>query len=135
MDPHPTRPRPRDQHGFNGEQRTGCAPCCPASAWRRACPDLAFFEPRWTPAGWDRRRVVVVRRRVRAWRREPFRLDPFEPRERGLDLEFKAVLASKRVLARAVALFHEGRARREARTGDAGDACRFPATALLRDAR
>ena len=91
-------------------------------AWRSAGPDLAFFEPRWKPAGWDRRRrVVVVRRRVPARRREPLQLDLFEPREHGF--EFKAVVTNKRVRARAVALFHEGRGAQEAMFAELKSQC------------
>ena len=90
--------------------------------WRRAGPGLAFFEPRWKPASWDgRRRVVVVRRRVPARRKEPLQLDLFEPREHGF--EFKAVVTNKRVRARAVALFHEGRGTQEATFAELKSQC------------
>ena len=92
-------------------------------AWRRAGPDVAFFEPRWKPAGWNRRRrVVVVRRRVPMRRREPLQLDLFEPRELGF--EFKAVVTNKkRVRARAIALFHEGRGAQEAMFAELKSQC------------
>ena len=80
--------------------------------WRRASADVAFFELRWKPASWKRRRrLVVVRRRVPLRRRDPLQLDLFEPREHGF--EFKVVATNKRVRARAVALFHEGRGAQE----------------------
>ncbi len=48
--------------------------------WRRAGKDVSFFELRWKPAGWHRRRrLVVVRRRVPLRRKEPLQLDLFEP--------------------------------------------------------
>ena len=90
--------------------------------WRRAGPGVSFFEPRWKPAGWrSRRRVVVVRRRVPVRRKEPLQLDLFEPREHGF--EFKAVVTNKRVGARAVALFHEGRGAQEAMFAELKSQC------------
>ena len=80
--------------------------------WHRAGRGLTCFEPRWRPAGWDRRRrVVILRRRVPVRRKGPLQLDLFEPREHGF--EFKAVVTNKRVRARSVALFHEGRGAQE----------------------
>ena len=90
--------------------------------WRRAGPGLAFFEPRWKPASWEgHRRVVVVRRCVPARRKEPLQLDLFEPREHGF--EFKAIVTNKRVRARAVALFHEGRGAQEATFAELKSQC------------
>lgn len=90
--------------------------------WRRAGPDLAFFEPSWKPAGWDRRRrVVVLRRRVPVRRKEPLQLDLFEPRGHGF--EFKAVVTNKRASARGVARFHEGRGAQEAMFAELKSQC------------
>ena len=90
--------------------------------WRRAGKDVSFFELRWKPAGWHRRRrLVVVRRRVPLRRKEPLQLDLFEPREHGF--EFKAVATNKRVRARTVALFHEGRGAQEAMFAELKSQC------------
>ena len=67
------------------------------------------------------RRVVVVRRRVPARRKEPLQLDLFEPREHGF--EFKAVVTNKRVRAPAVALFHESRGTQEATFAELKSQC------------
>lgn len=90
--------------------------------WRQASGDVDFFELRWKPASWHRRRrLVVVRRRVPARRKEPLQLDLFEPREHGF--EFKVVATNKRVRAGAVALFHEGRGAQEAMFAELKSQC------------
>ena len=90
--------------------------------WRRAGPDTAFFELPWKPAGWDRgRRMVVLRQRVPAHRKEPLQLDLFEPRQHGF--EFKVVVTNKRASARNVARFHEGRGAQEAMFAELKSQC------------
>ena len=90
--------------------------------WHRAGPDLTYFEPRWKPASWGRhRRVVVLRLRVPERRKEPLQLDLFEPREHGF--EYKAVVTNKRVRARGVARFHEGRGAQEAMFAELKSQC------------
>ena len=57
--------------------------------WRRASRDVDFLELCWKPAGWNRRRRLVV-----------VRLGSSAP---------QGAAAAKRVRALAVALLHEGR--------------------------
>ena len=90
--------------------------------WHCAGPDLACFEPRWKPASRGRRRrVLVLRRRVPERRKEPLQLDLFEPREHGF--EYKVVVTNKRVRARSVARFHEGRGAQEAMFAELKSQC------------
>ena len=80
--------------------------------WRRIDEGLAFFEMQWKPNRWSKRyRFVVVRKRVPVQRKEPIQLGLFEPHEYGYD--FKVIVTNKRVQAKRLVAFHEGRGSQE----------------------
>ena len=92
--------------------------------WRRIDGDRSFFEPAWKPRSWGRRRrLVVVRTRTRLQRKGPVQLDLFAPHVRGW--EFKVIVTNRRVKAKAVVAFHDGRGSQEAVFGELKSQCRM----------
>ena len=80
--------------------------------WRRIDEELSFFESQWKPNRWSERyRFVFIRKRVRRQNKMPIQLDLFVPHEEGYD--FKVIVANKRVRAKRVVRFHEGRGSQE----------------------
>ncbi len=80
--------------------------------WRRVDEQLDYFETRWKPKSWaSRYRFLFIRKRVICQRKGPLQLDLFVPRES--DYEFKVIVTNKRVRARKVVAFHEGRGAQE----------------------
>lgn len=71
-----------------------------------------YFEQRWKPKSWRRRRrFVFIRTEVRQQHKEPVQLDLFVPYQYGY--QFKAILTNKAESAREVLLFHNGRGAQE----------------------
>ena len=90
--------------------------------WRRIDGSRGFFEPAWKPKSWGRRRrLVVVRTRTRRQRKGPVQLDLFVPHVHGW--EFKVVVTNRRVKAKAVVAFHDGRGSQEALFGELKSQC------------
>ena len=80
--------------------------------WRRLDDDVSYFETSWKPKSWDKRhRFLFVRKRVNRQNKAPLQLDLFVPHEEGYD--FKVIVTNKRVGAKHVAAFHEGRGAQE----------------------
>ena len=80
--------------------------------WRRVDKNTGFFEPAWKPKSWGRRRrLVVVRTRTRLQRKGPVQLDLFVPQVHGY--EFKVAVTKRRVKAKSVVGFHDGRGSQE----------------------
>jgi len=80
--------------------------------WYRVNSETWYFELSWKPASWLRRfRFIVVRRRKRERRKGLVQLDLFVPYKEGY--EFKVIVTNKKVCARAVVAFHEGRGSQE----------------------
>lgn len=80
--------------------------------WRRIDAQLSFFESQWKPDSWSNRyRFLFIRKRVRRQNKEPIQLDLFVPHEE--DYEFKVIVTNKRVGAKRVVTFHEGRGSQE----------------------
>ena len=80
--------------------------------WRRIDEELSFFESQWKPNRWSERyRFVFIRKRVRRQNKMPIQLDLFVPHEEGYD--FKVIVTNKRVRAKRVVRFHEGRGSQE----------------------
>ena len=80
--------------------------------WRRIDEELSFFESQWKPKSWSERyRFLFIRKRVRRQNKEPIQLDRFVPHEEGYD--FKVIVTNKRVRAKRVVVFHEGRGSQE----------------------
>lgn len=80
--------------------------------WERLNKDLGFFELRWKPKSWNRRyRFLFVRTRSAIRDKEPIQLDLFVPQVYGY--EFKVIVTNKKIRAREVIRFHNGRGAQE----------------------
>jgi hypothetical protein len=80
--------------------------------WTRLNDDLGYFELRWKPKVWSRRyRFLFVRNRAVVRDKEPIQLDLFVPQVYGY--EFKVVITNKKIRAREVIRFHNGRGAQE----------------------
>lgn len=72
----------------------------------------SFFETDWKPKSWHRRhRFVCIRQRSRAQYKGAVQLDLFTPYEYGYD--FKVIITNKRVSAKKVLTYHNGRGAQE----------------------
>ena len=80
--------------------------------WRHLDERCDFFESRWKPKKWNRtQRFVFIRTRNRKQHKEPVQLDLFIPYEYGHD--FKVIVTNKRLGARKVLAYHNGRGAQE----------------------
>jgi hypothetical protein len=80
--------------------------------WRRLNDRCDFFESRWKPKSWGaKQRFVFIRTRNRKQYKEPVQLDLFIPHEYGYD--FKVIVTNKRLGARKVLSYHNGRGAQE----------------------
>ena len=80
--------------------------------WQRLDQEFGFFESQWKPGCWSKRnRFLFIRKRVRLQRKEPIQLDLFVPHAHGY--EFKVIATNKRLRAKRVVAFHEGRGAQE----------------------
>jgi hypothetical protein len=80
--------------------------------WRSLGQGRAYFELSWKPKSWTRRyRFVFVRTQAAVRDPRPVQLDLFEPQVYGYD--FKVALSNKRIGARHVVDFHDGRGAQE----------------------
>jgi hypothetical protein len=80
--------------------------------WRTIDERLSYFECDWKPKRWNKRfRFLFIRKRVHRQHKEALQLDLFVPREEGYD--FKVIVTNKRLSARKVVTFHEGRGSQE----------------------
>jgi hypothetical protein len=81
--------------------------------WHRLNDDLGFFELKWKPQVWNRRyRFIFVRTRSVIRDKEPVQLDLFVPQVLGY--EFKVIVTNKKIRAREIISFHNGRGAQEA---------------------
>ena len=80
--------------------------------WKRLDAHWDYFESDWAPKCWQRRyRFLFLRHRVRKQSKDPVQLELFAPHEAGY--EFKVIVTNKRGKAKAILLFHNGRAGQE----------------------
>jgi hypothetical protein len=80
--------------------------------WSRLNEQCGFFENRWKPKSWrTRQRFVFIRTRNRQQYKGPVQLDLFIPYEYGHD--FKVIVTNKRLGARKVLAYHNGRGAQE----------------------
>jgi hypothetical protein len=80
--------------------------------WRRVNGEVSCFETRWKPKSWDEHfRFVFVRSEVRRQYKGPVQLDLFIPYEYGYD--FKVIVTNKKVKAKALVAYHDGRGSQE----------------------
>jgi len=80
--------------------------------WKRLDAEWDYFESQWAPKCWGNRyRFLFLRHRVKMQSKEPVQLELFVPHQQGY--EFKAIVTNKRGKAKAILLFHNGRASQE----------------------
>lgn len=80
--------------------------------WRRLNEQCGFFETCWKPKSWnDKYRFVFIRTCNRRQHKAPVQLDLFIPYEYGYD--FKVMVTNKRLSAKKVLVFHNGRGAQE----------------------
>jgi hypothetical protein len=80
--------------------------------WRRLDAGRGYFERRWKAKSWQmRRRLLFIRTETRRQHKAPVQLDLLVPYEYGH--EFKAIITNKRLGARKVLEFHNGRGAQE----------------------
>ena len=92
--------------------------------WRRVDSEASYFESRWKPKKWDRRfRFVFVRSEVKRRQKGPVQLNLFIPYESGYD--FKVVVTNKKLKAKALVAFHDGRGSQEGVFGELKSQCQM----------
>ena len=80
--------------------------------WRYLGDRCDFFENRWKPKRWQtKQRFLFIRTGNRKQYKEPVQLDLFIPYEYGYD--FKVIITNKRLGARKVLSYHNGRGAQE----------------------
>jgi hypothetical protein len=80
--------------------------------WHPLDPQCHFFETDWKPKSWDvSHRFLFIRTRSRIQHKGVVQLDLFIPYEYGYD--FKVVVTNKRLSARKVLAYHNGRGAQE----------------------
>lgn len=80
--------------------------------WHRLGDRCDFFEHRWKPKKWHtKQRFLFIRTGNRKQYKEPIQLDLFIPYEYGHD--FKVIITNKRLSARKVLRYHNGRGAQE----------------------
>lgn len=80
--------------------------------WHGIDSRWSFFEVDWKPSSWKQGfRCFVFRQKVKVPRTGPIQLDLFQPIAH--DLEYKVVMTNKKVSAKAVLAFHNGRGSQE----------------------
>lgn len=85
--------------------------------WRRVDDDSGYFERRWKAKSWSqRRRFMFVRSKARKQHKGPLQLELFTPYEYGYD--FKVIVTNKRLGARKLIQFHNGRGSQEGIFGE-----------------
>lgn len=85
--------------------------------WSRCGDGMSYFELQWKPQSWPRRhRFLVIRQEVMQQRKGELQLDLFEPRS--WQYEYKVIVSNKKVTAKAVTRYHEGRGSQEGIFGE-----------------
>lgn len=80
--------------------------------WRRLDAGRGYFERRWKANSWNtHRRLLFIRTETRRQHKAPVQLDLFVPYD--YDYEFKAIITNKRLGARKLLEFHNGRGTQE----------------------
>lgn len=92
--------------------------------WRRIDQDWSYFELNWHPKSWNSNfRFIAYRHRLPQRRKGPLQLDLFEPID--FEYEFKVVITNKRINAKKVLAFHNGRGSQEGIFGEAKTDCKL----------
>jgi hypothetical protein len=85
--------------------------------WARVDEETSSFELSWKPKKWKQKaRFLVIRKVRRVQRKGPLQLELFEPQVDGYT--FKVVVTNKKLRAKNLAAFHEGRGAQEAVFGE-----------------
>ena len=92
--------------------------------WHRIDPEWSCVELKWQPKSWNSDyRFIAYRRLLPKRRKGPLQLDLFEPRD--FDHDYKVVITNKRISAKKVLAFHNGRGSQEGIFGEAKTDCKL----------
>lgn len=92
--------------------------------WRRIDDEWSYFELEWQPKSWDSEyRFIAYRRRLPKRRQGPLQLELFEPKD--FEHDYKVVITNKRINAKKVLAFHNGRGSQEGIFGEAKTDCKL----------
>lgn len=85
--------------------------------WRRLDDRWSYFENGWKPKTWKKKyRFIFVRQKCKKIRKEPVQLDLFVPHQYGY--EFKVIVTNKKIKAKKVLMYHNGRGTQENLLGE-----------------
>jgi len=92
--------------------------------WRRIDGEWSYFEAKWKPKNWSvKRRFIFVRHKVHKRRGGPVQLDLYEPGD--YEHDYKVIVTNKKITARKVLWFHNGRGGQEGIIGELKDGAQF----------
>jgi len=92
--------------------------------WNRIDETWSFFEQRWKPKSWDcSYRFVFIRQRAALQRKGPVQLDLCTPQDH--EHEYKVIVTNKKVSAKKVLMFHNGRGSQEGIIGELKQSSQF----------
>jgi len=81
--------------------------------WKRMDNDLSYFEQSWRPDTWNSDfRFIFIRRKRKQQQKGPLQLDLFAPLS--YEFEYKVIVTNKKIGAKAILKFHNGRGSQEA---------------------
>ena len=85
--------------------------------WKALNEIWSYFENGWKPKAWKNKyRFLFIRQKSKIINKEPIQLDLFIPHEYGY--EFKVIVTNKRVSAKKLLLYHNGRGSQESVFGE-----------------
>lgn len=92
--------------------------------WKRIDRTWSFFEQRWKPKSWDcKYRFVFIRQKVALQRKGPVQLDMYVPQDH--EHEYKVIVTNKKISAKKVLMFHNGRGSQEGIIGELKQSAQF----------
>jgi len=92
--------------------------------WKSLDSTWSYFESCWKPKKWENDyRFIFVRQKVKKMSKDPVQLDLFIPYEYGYD--FKVIVTNKKIKAKKVLMFHNGRGSQENVFGELKNQCQM----------
>ena len=86
--------------------------------WRTIDKNWSYFETKWKPKSWNTTyRFIFTRKKNKKQYKGALQLHLFEPRD--FNFDYKVIVTNKKVSAKSVVQFHNGRGSQEAIFGDA----------------
>lgn len=85
--------------------------------WRNIDDRWSYFENNWSPKKWNKKyRFIYIRQKCKEINKQPIQLDLFVPHEYGY--AFKVIITNKKIKAKKVLQYHNGRAFQESIFGE-----------------